>query len=109
MEIKHLNDYKLTTVIILSQTILNIVQPMLICCFKVDDVAYYVPNFITEEQETYIMDKVNDAPKPKWCQLKNRRLQNWGGIPHAKGLIPERIPDVSMVHLIICNNFNWNL
>ncbi|CAI6364144.1 unnamed protein product [Macrosiphum euphorbiae] len=59
----------------------------------VDDAAYYIPNFITEEQETYIMDKVNSAPKPKWCQLKNRRLQNWGGIPHAKGLIPETIPD----------------
>ncbi|KAL4092120.1 hypothetical protein QTP88_026680 [Uroleucon formosanum] len=60
---------------------------------NVDDAAYYIPNFITEEQETYIMNKVNSVPKPKWCQLKNRRLQNWGGIPHAKGLIPEIIPD----------------
>lgn len=63
--------------------------------FKVEEVAYYIPNFITEEQETYIIDKVNEAPKPKWCHLKNRRLQNWGGIPHAKGLIPENIPVVS--------------
>jgi len=59
----------------------------------VDNVAYYVPNFITEEQELYIIEKVNNAPKPKWCQLKNRRLQNWGGIPHSNGLITETIPD----------------
>ncbi|XP_050421535.1 alpha-ketoglutarate-dependent dioxygenase alkB homolog 6 [Adelges cooleyi] len=57
------------------------------------DSAYYMPNFLTEEQESYIVEKVNSAPKPKWIQLKNRRLQNWGGIPHAKGLIPEKIPD----------------
>ncbi|XP_026805127.1 alpha-ketoglutarate-dependent dioxygenase alkB homolog 6 [Rhopalosiphum maidis] len=59
----------------------------------VDDAAYYIPNFITEDQESYIMEKVNSAPKPKWCQLKNRRVQNWGGMPHIKGLIPETIPD----------------
>ncbi|XP_025200089.1 alpha-ketoglutarate-dependent dioxygenase alkB homolog 6 [Melanaphis sacchari] len=72
MEIINLKDYKLNTV---------------------DDTAYYIPNFITKDQETYIIEKVNNAPKPKWCQLKNRRVQNWGGVPHTKGLIPETIPD----------------
>lgn len=97
-----LKDNKLTLVIILKQQSYirySTTNFNFCCCLKVDEAAYYIPNFITEEQEAYIMDKVNSAPKPKWCQLKNRRLQNWGGIPHAKGLIPETIPDVSMIHI----------
>lgn len=42
--------------------------------------VYYIPNFINQDEEDYLLQKVNDAPKPKWVQLKNRRLQNWGGI-----------------------------
>lgn len=38
---------------------------------------------------------MNNAPLPKWTQLTNRRLQNWGGIPHPKGMIAEEIPKVS--------------
>lgn len=53
----------------------------------------YIPNFISADEEKEIIDKVYSAPKPKWTQLKNRRLQNWGGIPHPKGMIPEKIPD----------------
>lgn len=56
--------------------------------------VYYIPNFITESEEKIIVDKVNTAPKPKWTQLSNRRLQNWGGIPHSKGMISEPIPQV---------------
>ena len=55
--------------------------------------VFYIPNFVTEEEEKTILQKVNEAPKPKWTQLKNRRLQNWGGIPQAKGMIPEKIPE----------------
>lgn len=54
----------------------------------------YLPNFINAEEESEIMNKVYSVPKPKWTQLKNRRLQNWGGIPHVKGMIPEKIPEV---------------
>ncbi|XP_050544741.1 alpha-ketoglutarate-dependent dioxygenase alkB homolog 6 [Daktulosphaira vitifoliae] len=57
------------------------------------DNVFYIPNYVSEEQEKYIIDKVNEAPKPKWTQLRNRRLQNWGGVPHVKGLIPENIPN----------------
>lgn len=37
---------------------------------------------------------MNSVPQPKWTQLSHRRLQNWGGIPHLKGMIAEEIPDV---------------
>ena len=57
----------------------------------------YIPNFITEEEEKEIIQKVNNAPLPKWTQLSHRRLQNWGGIPHSKGMIAEEIPKVSLI------------
>ncbi|KAK9502294.1 hypothetical protein O3M35_011092 [Rhynocoris fuscipes] len=53
---------------------------------------FYIPNFVTESEEEYIINRVNTAPKPKWTQLRNRRLQNWGGIPHPNGMIVEEIP-----------------
>ncbi|XP_067000721.1 alpha-ketoglutarate-dependent dioxygenase alkB homolog 6 isoform X1 [Anabrus simplex] len=55
--------------------------------------VYYVPDFITSEEEDKIISNVYAAPKPKWTQLSNRRLQNWGGIPHVKGMITEKIPE----------------
>lgn len=53
----------------------------------------YLPDFISAQEESEILHKVYSVPKPKWTQLKNRRLQNWGGIPHVKGMIPEKIPE----------------
>ena len=60
---------------------------------KCPKTAYYIPDFITEEEENILIKNINDSPKPKWTQLKNRRLQNWGGLPTAKGMIPEQIPE----------------
>jgi alkylated DNA repair protein alkB family protein 6 len=39
--------------------------------------AYYIPNFISEEDEKVILDKIASAPKPRWKQLTHRRLQTW--------------------------------
>ncbi|OBS18487.1 hypothetical protein FPOA_10214 [Fusarium poae] len=39
--------------------------------------AYYIPNFISEEEEQMMLDKISSAPKPKWKQLTKRRLQTW--------------------------------
>ncbi|KAG0206614.1 Alpha-ketoglutarate-dependent dioxygenase alkB 6 [Mortierella sp. GBA30] len=54
--------------------------------------VYYIPDFITPAEEQVLVDKVLSAPKPKWVQLKNRRLQNWGGIVSAQGMIAEPLP-----------------
>ena len=51
----------------------------------IPNTCYYVPNFVTVEEEQAILLHVNKAPKSKWVQLSNRRLQNWGGIP-SKGV-----------------------
>ncbi|ODM93525.1 Alpha-ketoglutarate-dependent dioxygenase alkB 6 [Orchesella cincta] len=53
---------------------------------------YYIPDFITKGEEEYLKDSVYKAPKPRWTQLQNRRLQNWGGVPHVKGMIAEALP-----------------
>ncbi|KAM9224767.1 alpha-ketoglutarate-dependent dioxygenase alkB homolog 6 isoform 2-T4 [Dugong dugon] len=55
-------------------------------------VIYYVPDFISKEEEEYLLRQVSNAPKPKWTQLSGRKLQNWGGLPHPRGMIPERLP-----------------
>lgn len=55
--------------------------------------AFYIPNFITPEEGALLWDHVYAAPKPKWTQLSNRRLQNWGGVPHPKGMVQEALPE----------------
>lgn len=60
---------------------------------KAPQALYYIPNFISQENEIQLIKEVYDSPKPKWTQLKNRRLQNWGGLPMTKGMITESIPD----------------
>ncbi|KAF7993111.1 hypothetical protein HCN44_005892 [Aphidius gifuensis] len=62
------------------------------CISQTPPSAYYISNFITDNDEKEIIKYVNNAPQPKWTQLSHRRLQNWGGIPHPKGMIAEEIP-----------------
>ncbi|RUS80554.1 hypothetical protein EGW08_011694 [Elysia chlorotica] len=54
---------------------------------------YYIPEFIDKEEENLLLNKVYAAPKPKWTQLAHRRLQNWGGLPHPKGMVAETLPE----------------
>ncbi|XP_310425.4 alpha-ketoglutarate-dependent dioxygenase alkB homolog 6 [Anopheles gambiae] len=53
---------------------------------------YYLPDFITKEEECAIIQAVDKTPRPRWTQLSNRRLINYGGVPHPKGMIAEDIP-----------------
>ncbi|KAH8803263.1 alkylated DNA repair protein-like protein alkB 6 [Xylogone sp. PMI_703] len=40
-------------------------------------VAYYIADFLTVEEEELLLRKIETAPRPRWTQLKNRRLQVW--------------------------------
>lgn len=60
---------------------------------KAPPTVYYIPDFITREEESHLLNKIYSVPKPKWTQLSNRKLQNWGGIPHPKGMIAEKLPE----------------
>ncbi|KAM1752914.1 hypothetical protein ACFX1T_005408 [Malus domestica] len=62
--------------------------------FKVGSVPtlIYIPDFITDNEQTMLLNKIYEGPVSKWKSLKNRRLQNWGGIVHEKGLLPQDLP-----------------
>lgn len=67
--------------------------------------AYYIPNFITLNEEKHILTNFYSVPKPKWTYLSNRRLQDYGGVPSEKGMIPEKIP----IWLDVYINKTYNL
>ncbi|KAI0673182.1 hypothetical protein C8Q78DRAFT_970439 [Trametes maxima] len=55
--------------------------------------TYYIPEFVTEEEEEYLIRKIHEAPQPWWKRLANRRLQIWGGdLTAKKALIPQDMP-----------------
>jgi alkylated DNA repair protein alkB homolog 6 len=64
-----------------------------LCPFQCPAVAYYVPDFITEQDEQQILRDLEKVSKIKWTLLSNRRLINFGGVPHPRGMICETIPD----------------
>lgn len=69
---------------------------MSLTAYKIENApatVHYIPNFISEDDEAFIMKHVYSAPKPKWTCLSNRRLQDYGGVPHKNGMIPEKVPD----------------
>ena len=51
---------------------------------KAPDTVFCIPNFVTEQEEENTLRNIHKAPKPKWTNLLNRRLQNWGGLPKPK-------------------------
>ncbi|KAM4697096.1 alpha-ketoglutarate-dependent dioxygenase alkB homolog 6 [Rhinophrynus dorsalis] len=59
---------------------------------KAPRAAYYIPDYISAAEEEYLLRQVYNAPKPKWTQLSGRKLQNWGGLPHPRGMVQEKLP-----------------
>ncbi|KAJ5179332.1 Oxoglutarate/iron-dependent dioxygenase [Penicillium capsulatum] len=56
--------------------------------------AFYISNFISEEEEVWLLQKVASAPLPRWTQLSHRRLQTWPSALTANNtLIAEPLPE----------------
>ena len=54
--------------------------------------VFYIKNAINPAQAKLILHNIDNVPSGKWRQLKNRRLQMYGGTPSEKGMIVEKIP-----------------
>uniref|UniRef100_A0A5B7BKW1 Fe2OG dioxygenase domain-containing protein n=1 Tax=Davidia involucrata TaxID=16924 RepID=A0A5B7BKW1_DAVIN len=52
----------------------------------------YIPDFITDSEQNQLVNNICQAPLSKWKSLNNRRLQNWGGVVHEKGLLAQDLP-----------------
>lgn len=39
--------------------------------------AFYIADFISKEEEEFLLAKIAAAPKPRWKNLSKRRLQTW--------------------------------
>ncbi|KAF8624064.1 hypothetical protein AX15_006076 [Amanita polypyramis BW_CC] len=48
-------------------------------CIPGSDTVRYIPNFVSLDEEEYLIRKIKETPHQKWKQLGNRRLQVWGG------------------------------
>ncbi|ORY27786.1 hypothetical protein BCR39DRAFT_220208 [Naematelia encephala] len=58
--------------------------------------AYYIPDFITQDEEEFLLRKIADSPQPKWKSVASgrSRLQYWGGTMSKNSvLLPEPFPD----------------
>jgi hypothetical protein len=54
--------------------------------------AFYIPDFISEDEEKTILDRIANAPKPRWKQLTHRRLQTWPSDLVKDALIDAPLP-----------------
>lgn len=59
---------------------------------KLPSSAFYIPDFISEDEERVILDKIASAPKPRWKQLTHRRLQTWPSDLVKNALIEAALP-----------------
>ncbi|EJT97172.1 hypothetical protein DACRYDRAFT_119640 [Dacryopinax primogenitus] len=75
-----------------SETVGNV--PFDLDLYKVPGLPlFYIRDFVTREEEQYLMRKVESAPKGKWRTLNGRRLQVWGGeLTRSNALLSQPLP-----------------
>ncbi|KAJ6138279.1 hypothetical protein N7471_004765 [Penicillium samsonianum] len=55
--------------------------------------AFYISDFITEDEEDWLLQKVQSAPLPRWTQLSHRRLQTWpSALTESNALLASPLP-----------------
>ncbi|EAW08192.1 uncharacterized protein ACLA_029200 [Aspergillus clavatus NRRL 1] len=55
--------------------------------------AFYIADFITEDEEELLLHKITTAPLPRWTQLSHRRLQTWpSALTKSNTLIASPLP-----------------
>ncbi|KAG0159266.1 hypothetical protein PDIDSM_6788 [Penicillium digitatum] len=55
--------------------------------------AFYISDFITEDEEDWLLQKVKSAPLPRWTQLSHRRLQTWpSALTKSNALLASPLP-----------------
>jgi len=54
--------------------------------------AFYIADFISHDEERYILGKIAAAPKPRWKQLSKRRLQTWPSDLNKNILLESELP-----------------
>lgn len=59
--------------------------------------VFYVPDFVSEQEEVNLVECVERAPRTKWVHLANRSLQQFGGEPRPNGMLVETMPHVSFI------------
>jgi alkylated DNA repair protein alkB family protein 6 len=79
--------------------------------YRVAGGQFFIANWISQEEEQILLQQIDQAPKPKWTNLRGRRLQNWGGIPGGKQdgngvMLEEPIPSWLSV---LCNRLHETL
>jgi alkylated DNA repair protein alkB homolog 6 len=60
---------------------------------RLPETAYYIPDFISKDEEALLLDRIASAPKPRWKQLTRRRLQAWPSELVQDRLLEAPLPD----------------
>lgn len=54
------------------------------------DLSYY-DEYLSTAEEQQLLHAIRSHPNA-WKTLRNRSLQNWGGLPHINGMLPTPLP-----------------